>query len=337
MRRVVTAVAVVLCACGAPIESICEAFVTSTCDAQKACGVAASDAPCADVTTNSRMSSTPCDGALLEAVKTGAVRYDGVAAQKCLETLGTQCRAVGACDGVFTGTVALGGACTVTEACGDDAWCDDSATCPGVCTARVGHGENVGNVEACNTGGFEFFSDGGIRCKQSGELGAACSYQTDCGRDLACDLGTCVRAPSEGEPCIGQKCASGLRCDSTHCRAWAHVGEACGNEFTMGGQCQLGLACRDGVCGDALREGERCANNPNRCGAGLDCNNDSCVKRGVDGASCQSLFDCDVGFFCDADTCRAQQPEGGACTTRQGCQLNLACEAGACRVPQCTP
>lgn len=339
MKRVMIALAACLVACGGePVEKYCEQLAASECGPAKACGVAASDAACADIMNNSRAETPPCGAPLLEAVKKGTVRYDGVEAQKCIDAVNTQCRPVGRCDDVFVGTVALGGACGDSQECSGDSWCDRTATCPGVCAAKLGAGSKVPHVEACSTRRVLLASSGDITCLPNPREGDACTTTSECSNGLSCRDGACVTAPTAGQPCDGATCAVGFRCVAGTCLAWAKRGEACANESSSGGApCQQGLACRDGVCGDMLREGESCAGNSNRCGAGLQCVNSTCTRRGEAGAACRSLFDCDVGFWCDGTTCVAKQNAGSACTANGACALGLTCIDGACAVPVCAP
>ena len=339
MKRIVIALTWCLAACGGePVEKYCEQLAAAECGPAKACGVAASDASCDDITNNSRADSPVCGAPLLEAVKKGTVRYDGNEAKKCVDALTTQCRPVGVCDKVFTGTVAVGGACTVSQECESTAWCDRSSTCPGACTTKLGAGAKVPNVEACSTNRVLLASSGDITCLANPREGDACAATPDCSSGLSCRDGRCAPGPKGGEPCDGATCAIGFRCTAGTCLAWAKRGEACANESsTAGAPCQAGLACRDGVCGDALREGESCDGNSTRCGAGLQCKSSTCTRRGEAGASCRSLFDCDEGLWCDGANCFAKQGVGGPCMANGACELGLTCTDGTCGVPVCAP
>ena len=209
MRVALTAV-VMLTACGEPVAQFCTGLTSSICERQKLCGVAASDAPCDDITNNSRAASLPCDQPLLDAVEAGRVRYDGVQASRCLDVLSTQCNPGDACERVFTGTLAIGAACHTSLECGADGWCDSSNVCPGVCAARAGDGAVVSQFDACSTKSRVFQSDGGIRCVESHAAGSPCTENIQCESDLTCRGGQCAAAPTEGQPCDDSRCAIGL-------------------------------------------------------------------------------------------------------------------------------
>lgn len=339
MKQALAATALLFAGCGGEtFETFCAELDQSPCAAQKACGLAASDAACADLTGSTRLSSSACGGPLEAAVKKGTVRYDGDEGRRCLDARTTQCDPKDACAKVFTGTVAPGGGCTVSEECGGEAWCDRSSTCPGVCAATVGEGATVPHFEACSTKRFEL-SGGQVTCLPSRAVGEACRENKECGFDLTCRDGRCAAAPREGAACDAAQCARGFRCVGGTCSAFVERGAACVDEATSmsGSSCRSGLSCRDGVCGDVLREGEACSRNPNRCAGGLRCSSDTCVEQGGPGAPCATSFDCGSAYFCDSGACDTKRAAGEACGSTDACQLDLSCLDGACAAPVCSP
>ncbi|MDP1828037.1 MAG: hypothetical protein Q8L48_32480 [Archangium sp.] len=328
---------------GAPVEQFCSTITDEyICRMQQACGVAARDVACEVITNNSRVVWPVCDAPLQQALDAGSVLYDGLQAKQCLDDLATICGVRAACEGVFTGTVTVGGACHTSRECAGETWCDRSLSCPGTCAAKAGAGTVVRAAEICGTSGLDFLADGSVSCQDLEPPGGPCDENSDCQASLVCRQGSCGTAALTGEACTGSECAHGLRCDQGTCRSWAKRGEPCvSNLSSAGGHCQLGLSCRGGICADALAYGEPCGVNPNDCGAGLRCDlTDAmpvCLRRGTEGAACSSFFDCDPGFACPRGRCTAELGAGGACASSRECQFGLRCLEGACATPVCSP
>jgi hypothetical protein len=111
------------------------------------------------------------------------------------------------------------------------------------------------------------------KCVKPRELGEACDASTTCHLDLACQSGTCVRAPTQGETCLegaDHACARtrNLRCEPTtkQCVPWkiAKVGEPCGPNGDEPVPCERGLACKQlgpglaGTCVTTHPDGTAC-------------------------------------------------------------------------------
>jgi len=202
-------------------------------------------------------------------VAAGAASWDQAAADACLDALVAEPSSVGpaSCEAAVLGSKALGAACGMTEECGEDAWCDRSAGCPGVCTTRSTRGDPAPPFELPGEG---------EACGPIGGLSMGCAA------GLFCDEGICATPPSVGEPCPAGVCAFGATCDSDRvCAAWPGHGEACLPSAGLGGGGLGGLGfglCRFGWCDGASDS------DPGTCTAFRD-----------HGAPCSSNVECGYG------------------------------------------
>lgn len=314
-----------------------------SCDGHVGCGVADPLARCADVHANVLGPVVGCGPALTEAVDAGRVRYDGKAAAKCRERARTTCdatRLAWDCDGTFTGTRALGEACSLNAECGRGLWCDASVgTCPSVCAPVRGDGEAATTSVQCASGWLAGLSDGGTACAAAPGAGDACIGPL-CGPGLTCVNGLCVTPVAAGGACDAGPCAFGSVCVAGVCHAWAKRGEACASQFFAldagAPPCQLGLACRSGVCSDALRSGESCRGEPSRCEGGARCSLSTfvCERLGGPGAACTSLSDCDR-LACVDGACSRGVSEGSPCDAAHPCVPGFSCTNGVCAARMC--
>jgi hypothetical protein len=178
---------------------------------------------------------------------------------------------------VYSGPGQLGDACMpYYRALGDD--CDVGLQCLGTCMTVV---ELVAKAEGepCN-----LQTD---RC----ELGTACLASADDPTGPA----TCLRLPSEGEPCsVG--CDEGLTCDFVDggteqrvCKAPPREGEPCGS---VPYECAEGLWCDASVCTLALAEGAPCFGDDDACGVGFVCDQPPDMDGGQDVCMPESAFLC---------------------------------------------
>lgn len=313
------------------------------CDGQAGCGVADPLADCADVHAAVAGPVVGCEPALTDAVDAGRVRYDGKAAAQCRQRARTTCdtsRRAWDCDGVFTGTKAVGEACALNAECRSGLWCDASVgTCPGVCAPVRGDGEAATASVQCASGWVGELADGGTACAPPPGPGDACIGQL-CRPGLSCVDGLCVTPVAAGGACDGGPCVFGAVCVAGACTAWAKRGEACAAQFfpvdAGSPPCQLGLACRSGVCGDALRAGESCREEPNRCEGGARCSLSTfrCERLGGPGAACTSLSECDR-LACIDGACSRGEPEGAACDGAHACVPGFVCTNGVCAARVC--
>jgi hypothetical protein len=168
------------------------------------------------------------------AVDTGLLIFDSAKAQACLEanaSVYTECtqylglvdtsHVSEACEGILTGTLPLGAACSMTtDYCRPDGYCDlDTTTNPTMPQ---------------------------LRCRRYLTVGEACDGSVECAPKSRCDEGvsnTCIPIPPRakaGEPCGGMiTCASSLFClaDGT-----------CGLQQESGMSCNANNQCLSNRC-----------------------------------------------------------------------------------------
>jgi hypothetical protein len=237
-------------------------------------------------------------------VASGKVVYDGSKARACVDLLNrlaacTQSATAtvtdevpDACDAVFKGTVAAGGACFFKEECAGGASCvrtDPScaqACCAGTCnaptTAPAMAGESC-TGRPCATGLYCDTSAAAPTCaRQLTTAGAQCGVSGACASPLFCDLdaasgtGTCKHAVATGAHCnptVGSASCDDLhdRCDATTstCVTPAAVGAAC--DATMVRACVAYATCTAGTCVAQPEAGDSCDSTGPPCYSGLIC------------------------------------------------------------------
>ncbi|HEY6722480.1 MAG TPA: hypothetical protein VI197_00575, partial [Polyangiaceae bacterium] len=249
----------------------------------------------------------------------GTVSFDASAAQRCTDEFaesacGTNLSPT-ACDEVLVGLVPIAGACTASEECAGNAYCEDTLACPGTCAPTL-------------------------------DEGAACADGGECGTGLVCsEAGVCGPTKALGEPC-----ASSAECQTRYCSASAAdrrcaeppqyfvkaLGESC--EFPY--DCQRGLYCPiedavAAVCTPAPKIGEPCqvtglktaCADGSYCAAGADGNNGTCVVEVPLGGGCGDSIECAAGV-CDGGLCVKQSGLGGPCVSDARCFG--VCEGGLC-------
>ena len=125
------------------------------------------------------------------------------------------------CQDGFIGTIELGEACQLHDACRGSAYCDVSGACPGQCTPKK-------------------------------PAGSPCAEDTQCMQNLFCAGNICRPAGMENERCGARKapCASGLVCDGENgadgdCKPFngqlLGQGQKC--NIQGGPLCNAGLSC----------------------------------------------------------------------------------------------
>ncbi|MCC7539214.1 MAG: hypothetical protein IT379_23530 [Deltaproteobacteria bacterium] len=285
-------------------------------------------------------------------VEAGRVAYDAAAARACLEAFASSC-SIGddpSCARMFTGTLAIGAACTDDRECAGDAYCERSGSdgsC-GECRPRARIGESC-DVAPCTT-----------------------TERAEC--DWGEELAVCVRVvqgppANEGEACgdttagvvrttVG--CAEGLHCASTFedgvtrgaCRVPLPAGAACDDPDTA---CADGHLCVDGTCAPITLV--RVAGAP--CGAEalavcdpverLVCDEDggTCTRLGDGraGSACEPSDDfpglgCERGLACIEAICEPARADGAPCASGSDCASGFCDDddfdgAGTCGLPTC--
>ncbi len=172
------------------------------------------------------------------AIDAGKTRYDGDAAEACIEALDNldcdfadqDTDALAACDEVLRGTGKVGAACAFDGECASDRCvvpaCDEACcqgTCaeprplPGVdepCTAICADGLYCGNDQLCHPNLV---------------AGEECNSDTVCAPPLYCSYNTrvCSPRPSRGQPCDGFCATEGDVCTGGICAEAAVGGDSC--------------------------------------------------------------------------------------------------------------
>jgi hypothetical protein len=289
-----------------PIGALANKFASAECDVGVRCGSYPDKATC--------MASLVVDlGQLKADVDAGRVKYDGNAAATCMTAFESTAGPGGcsvtnslsaaqpaACRTIFTGEVAIGGACFASYECQsgscDTSGCSGSACCAGSCVASIDPLAAAIGM-ACSALISGSCVDGAF-CQTTGTSGST---------------GTCVAKLGAGQPCtstVGQ-CLPGLIC--------------------LGGSAICGkLPAEGSPCADGLCDGENDYCDPT---TGL------CAPRVGPGGACPTGSECVAYAMCDpaADTCVALGAAGTPCSTTapNPCLGSLTCAAatGVCSPP----
>jgi len=283
-------------------------------------------------------------------IAAGTIRYDGVAAQKCIDAFRATCSGFQAlsadpsCSRVYRGTIAVGSACQIDDECVEGAYCDQASpdACGGLCQLEAALGEPCGGSDP--------------------ECGASPTAGTlDCRTTTANSSPHCVLTRYDdadaGQPCgwvdgdgdeqMFSGCSRGLYCKKSSqldsagvCAAPIADLQACepfndvcaGTAVCMfnGGtsRCQQVVVQNEAntQCGDA---GPFC--NPL---LRLECASGICqeVGNGTVNAACRDDYptDCNEGLYCNttgastgvcatklgnANACDAEEPESGCASS----------------------
>lgn len=219
--------------------------------------------------------------------------FDDVAAGACVDAQRTRLASCDdreafhagddACDGLFRGTVALGGSCGENYECekvaGSSVQCD-AGTCA-VYDDPYDYPDHtrVGEGDACNSTCSEdpYFS----YCEFLEEDAAATPtcYEGD---GVVCSWSAlvCVPIPKLGEPCADGKCGKDTHCEGNTCVA-ARASGYCGSRD----ECVYASYC--------------------------DTATQSCLPKKANGQPCNDLFECSSAF-CESDVCRDWSPATAA-------------------------
>lgn len=304
----------------------------------------------------------PSLDAELAAVRAGLVRYDGVAAARCLDWLETTCvldalflgHAVpAACHDMLVGTLALGAPCDRDpDACAPGTYCEtDGARC-GVCVAQREAGAACGADRHCRDD------------DRDDDLVAVC-VGSDFGNDGVCGRGSLLPNAGADGACgtVGTGpdgvtsyafCGLGYHCpdfrEPSYCRSTVAAGARCGSDSPD--RCSALDACLDPVTPGAeptcvpvevsSRAGDTCEGDTAvACDehAGLACDDGTCVRvgDGTEGSACAPQWSrrrCVEGLECIDGVCSRPGPLGAACDSDRDCASD-ACDhaAGICAEP----
>jgi hypothetical protein len=336
---------------GAPVprEKYAEESYKAICDLYASCGIAKSSATCFQYyqALLGAYSSITTDF-YAKSIELGKIKYDAVAAGRCLKGYATAACSLTAlftpaedCRNIYVGQVPIGSSCGFGS-CVPSAYCtsDVEMTCPGTCKARVEAGGAVKSPVECVVG---LVVISGV-CSQPTQLGSSCGtsagFISTCAPGLLCsaDTKTCVKPGVKGDTCTATKtCDIFYSCVDGVCASPGDVGATCG---TNAGTCKLELFCNPTTskCAERLTEGSVCTSA--ECAFGLRCSkatanatNNTCHKPIALNGACTTATaaECDSGLFCSSgsQTCIKQLAEGTACTTSDVCNF------GTCTMNKC--
>ncbi len=245
-----------------------------------------------------------------------------------------------ACGSAFTGLTVGGDPCLVNATCATGAFCDLSASCPGVCRPRSPANSACEQTAQCSppqvcTGG-RCTAPGGEGDRCGGAERSACQARLICASSGPGQTPKCVVPASlqgaTGDACnpdTGPFCGPDLVCQfdkllenktpSYGCAPALTSGSACTIAFPD--PCPFGQACQDltlsawdvdGRCADLPKAGESCAMPllfPKLgCADGTVCDAHSiCVKPSHLGATCDSDEMC-ASLHCTGGVCAPADP-----------------------------
>lgn len=318
-----------------PMEAFSTEFTMSACDALEECAgetvarvfIGAAGGCDTAFAAGYRNGAEPV---IEQAIARGTITYDATRARACLDALGADpCtltnngRAAVVCQGVYSGTLPAGGACSLNEECGVEQFCSTTTACPGTCQARRTSGQPCGEERHCAAG----LTCTDEVCVAPPMVGAGCTELGGCALGMLCSAGQCrpvdeVLVGAEGATCSlqnGPLCLPGLSCvvDTVGmggatfvCRAGVAAGAACRTGIPA--QCPEGQACSgtdlmrldfDGTCAPVpTMEGAAC--DLSGCANGMKCEMDVCVRVRDNGEACETSSQC-ASSLCSMGTCVA--------------------------------
>ena len=307
------------------VAEVPAALASALCDAREACMGPGRLAALYDGNTCATVIERElADGPMSQlesSVAADLILYDDSVLAACLtavRSLGCavlESRLPSSCRETLLGLVSLGDDCNTDYDCEGDAYCDFGSpqpSCPGVCTAR-------GAADASCTGDNQ--CQDGLLCTPAGSCQAPVTKDGACDGDtLVCDLqdicvsstGTCksqddVYAALEDDPCTpntGTLCLADLSqgislvCsrDTMTCIPVSASNESC-VPGSLPDACPVEQYCHPTSSTCVLREtaGNSCSSATSvakQCAAGHVCLNDSCVRIGRLGDSCDDDAAC---------------------------------------------
>ncbi len=259
-----------------------------------------------------------------DAIDRGTIVYDGDAAGSCIafyDERGCDLLSAGispeyaeTCGRIFRGQVEDGGACRLSEECGEGSRCA-GATCPGTCAPRVPAGGACMEFSECEIGFY---------C-----LDSVCSSLARGPSRGACARGDSFACPLD-EVCIGATAEAPGTCTPQAELRTRREGETCDPSAML---CEEGLSCAGGVCVGPSASGGPCAESasPSMCPARHSCVGGTCVEVPGEGDPCEVR--CQFGLQCVGGVCTVPADNGAACTADAECASGR-CEAGACAPPE---
>jgi hypothetical protein len=321
-----------------PLSQLPDAFAGAICDAMQSCvgGSALMQLTNGeDCATRVAAELRATEFAYMDkAIASGHVLYDSSPVPACLDGI----RALGCnvlshsfpapCVDVLAGNVKTGDVCTVSAECAGTAFCAGTSACPSHCAALLAEGD-------------------------------ACNGNNECGDDLMCVTGHCLRPSLAGEPCngtSGKVCRLGFNCSgATDTQTGMCVDNASIQVGALGASCEPGGAlCKEGLscvyngssafhCEAGVASGAAChLGLPKQCPSDEYCDatdvttQSTCKKLPGDGKPCALQKLCAAGSTCVDDggsfNCHAIQTNGNACTADDACRSS-SCVSGLCAPP----
>ena len=294
------------------IDELAQARLDAECSRLERCGAFDDAAAC---TGYFRLRPTQD---LVAAVHAAKVRFDPLAAERCLRDLASlSCDATQRntrvlptdCTYMLVGSVAADGLCYLDEECAsrecDLPSCPRDSCCGGACHAT----------------------------RVAGAPGASCSDARDCAADTYCHADkTCHALEATGRPCFDDhECGFGLACinpgiDPGTCRALPLVGESC-PYFRCA---EVGAICSEQQMCVAAGPGSPCTSDA-QCTPYDLCNTTTgrCEPVPTRGQACTTR--CSGASWCDRSSgsgiCAAPQPTLSPCMADDHCASQL-CEEG---------
>ena len=314
-----------------PFDQLPGRLATSFCGFAARCGLGttfsgSAGSDCQTQTTSYFANTTFAQYQL--AITRGTLVYHADAAGQCLGAFDTaSCSGFGgggpaACRMTFVGTVADGGACTISSECGSTSACSGggTGTTCGMCVHVPQINEScagMGVAATCATGAF---CSPMHLCTAQLAAGSPCdrTMASMCATGLTCmsampmgTTGTCATPPA-GTPCGAATCTTGQLCDVT------------------GGMAMCRAPRTDGTCTSSAFGGTDCA-------AGTTCDSATmrCVPLPTLGQICSTA--CVGPARCVHQMCQPSIDNGASCTSDDVC-VSGHCTMGTCAAPPlCTP
>jgi hypothetical protein len=322
-----------------PLADFCTSYAKAVCDREAYCE-SAPDAACVPRTL--AQCHWYARAQMNLALTAGVIAFDAVKAASCFAqtSFDDYCvtrdlfHLVG-CQGIFTGTRALGRSCVRVYMFGEVDECQG-----GACSA----GEVSGT---CGGGVCGPFLDAGAACVDD----AGSSVPPGCGPGMHCMAGACVAEGKPGDPCgdptwLCRSLWPQLACapvadGGLECAFARDAGGACGVSGTDVDEVCRSQLCVNGQCADKTADGGiACASPSPPCPAGTACQANgktdppSCRAPIAAGGACSAGAVCAAGSECNGSVCVALPGDAGAPCV-DGCGVGLACshfkDAGACR------
>ena len=290
-----------------------------------------------------------CGRALVEArrlIAAAEIEFDREAAARCRDAItaiacdsGPRPSALTspACQQLWAGKSAEGGACSSRYSCSEGHVCVVTNECPGTCKKPAGTNEVCEFSDLCDEA--HYCSLTAMRCRERVARDQSCEGALSgnaCEDGSFCDLALlggprCVPAGGRGFACLSpEQCASGLRCIEGRCSGGL---ENDGCESSA--DCKDDRFCRSGRCRTLIAVGQSCVVSEAACALGSDCRGEAdsttCQALGALGGACAEHADCYLGR-CQGGRCAALAADQAECETAADCLSGRVCEGLVCRV-----